>query len=1801
MVKLANEATGPRERTLFLASEGADQQLGPLLRVIYVDSTTENTYYAPQTPQRMTPNSTYTVDVTVTNTTGSTWAAGERQLSYTWKLPDGTDATNGGNQLKTAIPTLAPAESATVHAQVKTPINSDAGNKRTDYVLGWDVQKVSDGSWLSAGTGGIPSLTQSVAVEDPTSNSLGLEKFYSYSGKNTGAGSTAMNNLASGNTVWSYDAFSNPGRGLSTSARFSYNSLDTSDTGAGAGWSMQAEGPVRMGAPLDFRPNPNPTEIRLPDGDGTTHVFSKQPDGTWKAPAGVHFKVTMKSGLSCTPDKDPVPDAWTLTRPDGTRYLFGCDGYLTSAVDKNGNTQTYTYEERKSGGKPTKFLKYITDPAGRRSLTVEYFDKTTAPFPKVADHLQSMTDISGRKLTFEYSDKALLTKLTDGAGSSQPKVFGFTYDATQGNKNVKLVTATDPRGNDTDLAYYAPVTGDDPKYHWWTKTVSDRLNNSTGFSYAANATNSKFTDTKVTDPEAHATDYVLDDFGRGVKTTNAKSQSTDMTWDADNNVTLVKEANGAQTTYTYDQKTGYPLTMKDAEANKNGTAATVYAYQTRLDGYSADLFTKTSPEGRKWQYGYDAFGNLKTATDPKGVSTATAGDYTTSYEYDAYGELTKATDANGNATLTSDFDPVGFPKTVTDPYAKATKFVYDERGQVTSTTDALDKTSTRTYDTFGRPLVSKVPKDQAAGDYITTPAPVYDANDNTTESTSPTNAVSKAVYDAMDQVTSATAPANNQTADRKTAYAYDKVGNLRTTTEPKGVATAADATDYVTTNNYDTIYQLTSVVNADNDKSSYEYDNVGNAVTVIDPKKNATADTTDYTGKTEYDFNHRPVKQIDAAGKFTTTQYDKDSIVVATTDQEGNKTQTVPDERGMTFEVKVPYDGTTVRTTRYQYDQVGNTTKVETPRGTATTGTDVDFAARTEYDKLNRPVKQFQPYDPADGTYNKADVYTETVYDEVGRVKKTSLPPAGDPARIDTDYTYFDNGWIKTSTDAWNIKTSYDYNDVGQQEKRTLTGDNGTSTRTMGWSHYPDGSLKGRTDAAGDPSADRSYAYDYDLNGNTLTIGETVGSTTSVPYTMTYTGLNQVDKVTEALTGQEAKTTSYTYDANGQLDTVSHPQQNSKYEYDLRNLLKKVTASQVPTDPQPDITQFTYTDRGQRATLTKGNNNTVDYTYYANSAVKTSTEKNLSGALVSSHSYEYDANGNKSKDTASLLSGDGDGLRNSVTNYTYDPVDRIKELDKTGNKPRTEQYWHDDNSNVTKQLFLQKSDITEFYYNKNRLSSSSNLVDSSAIYDYDTFGRMKSVTENGGAAVETNTFDGFDRLIGTVRKAGDKTDTTAYRYDALDRTVEKSVNNAYTDEYDYLGLDREVFSDELDGTLVKTYQFGLGGERLSQLDHLNGDSGYYGYNSHGDVETFTNAGDGKPSSTYGYTAYGQDAKDEWTGLDSIAEPGSDGENPYRFSGKRWNAQSETYDMGARDYSPEHNRFISRDSYAGAAADMSLGAGAADGNRYGFAGGNPVNNTDRDGHESCDAGCQARQQYRGGGDPIIPDPEKLEFNVQYHDGSTGLENWVDPWDFVKELSGFADVEGCKNNPSAMQCTLAAAAVIPGAGKLLKGAKYLDDATEIAAGAKKLADAIHQQIPSEFARNVFRTTAVTAARTSDDSLVYVVTGAGRGLEKAQLDYISSLKRKDIIVATNMDAAHAEATAAHYMASNGLTPVAGGVSRNACDPDGCADFLSQVGAQMAGPVTIGTKAKIPGQSMYVWNDHEAWTNFLATMGYR
>ncbi|MEV5303495.1 DNRLRE domain-containing protein [Amycolatopsis methanolica] len=1705
LVKVRDEAGAAKQRALFLSDEAAEPQLRPNLVVTYTEPTAEATYYAPDTPSlRMIPGDEYTVPVTVTNTTTATWSAANQKLSYRWTLPDGTDVTTGGNRLETALPAdVPPNGTVTVQARVKTPIQSEAGNKREQFVLSWDLRNTTTGTWLSA-TGGIPALPQNVTVEDPTSDQLGLEKFYAYAGKSTGAGSNVLVNQFAGNTVFSYDAFSNPGRGLSTFVRMTYNSQDTSATAMGYGWSLSASGLVRLGASLELHPKGQdyPSRITLPDGDGTSHVFNLNKNNstdpaawTYDQPAGVHLFLQRQAGEDTT-------RRWVATRPDRTRFFFDEEGWMTAVADRNGNEQQLTYTERKSNNQPRKFLTYVTDPAGRQSLTLDYWERGETSNPKIIDMVQSIRDVSGRTLTFGYDDKGLLTELVDGAGTAEAKTFRFGYDATQGNKNVKLVAITDPRGGTTKLSYYtAPV---DPKDKWKLQTLTDRLGHPTGFAYADpdGSTGSEMEST-ITDAENHVSTSRMDGYGRPVRTTNAKNETTLMGWDAGNNVVSLTEANNAVSTWTYDPRTGYPTSIRDAEAVAHNTAATVLEYQTGLGGYTADLISKTSPEGRRWSFGYDARGNLTAVTDPKG--TATTGvpdDYQSVYSYDPLGQLLTSTDANGNTTAYADYDPAGYPRRITDALNNSTTTVYDVRGNVTSVTDARGKTTTAGYDVFGRPLETREPKDQAAGAFITNPALVYDRNDNITQATAPNGAVTTAVYDPADQITSVTEPKDTPTGPSRTSsFAYDKIGNLLTETQPLGTLTTADPNDYVTRYGYDAISQLTSVTNAAGDVIGYSYDNVGNLTTVVDPRKSATPDTADYTTKLGYDLNHRQTTATDALGYVTRTGYDRDGNVTSTTDADNNITTYVYDERAKPVEVRVPHKAGIERITRIEYDEVGNQTRVISPRGTETTTDPDDFATAVVYDKLNRPIERRSPFDRDDPRYNTPDV-TTYAYDQVGNLTETSAPPsAGQTVRNTTRYTYFDNGWVRTATDPWDIATSYDYNPLGQQTNRTLTSAGGSANRVMTWDYYPDGKLKSRTDdgvpvgrdvvlvdnsdtqntattgawatsatgtgyqgydyrtapagtgagtftwkltipqdgtyevfarypssaatnapytvrhadgetpkpvdqtqhagewvslgsyrftagnahsvvladaATGTVTADaiklvrnnsgeadteaKTFGYTYDANGNLAGLTDTSSAAKVDTYALTYNGLNQLAKVEEKLGGAIKNTTAFTYDPNGNPATRDHDTQDSVFGYDPRDLLATVTNTE--TGQTAKTTSYTYTPRAQVLRETKANGNTVDYGYHLDGQLASQIEKKPNGTLVAQHLLEYSPNGDRTRDSSKIQNADNTtAYLDEIREYLYDPQDRIATVTKknagTGAVLETENYLHDANSNVTSQTV--EGATTTFTYDRNRLTSAvSNGV--TAAYNYDPFGRLNTVTA-ADQIIESYTYDGFDRTAQHKKLAPGTTNltTTSYAYDPLDRTVTKTDNagtpQAKTTNFAYLGLTDQVVTEEIGGQIQRSYAYDAFGQRLSQLKHDTDGTGpqiaedsVYGYNPHSDVETLTTAG-GDTRATYGYTAYGSNDEQAFTGIDKpdTQNPGKEPYNFYRYNGKRWDNASGSYDMGFRDYNPGLNRFLTRDSYNGALADLNLGTDPWTANRYSFTGGNPITRIELDGH------------------------------------------------------------------------------------------------------------------------------------------------------------------------------------------------------------------------------------------------------------
>src|SRR5258706_7454653 len=165
-------------------------------------------------------------------------------------------------------------------------------------------------------------------------------------------------------------------------------------------------------------------------------------------------------------------------------------------VDANGNEAGFTYTAKQSENKPEEFLQYITGPVGRQTLTLTYYHQGDATYsyidatgalasgtnltnPAIIDHVKSIVDISGRTVNLYYTVQGLLGRMVDGAGDPAAKTFNFTYDATQGMKNVKLIGVQDPRGHTTAISYYPPSSA----FKWLTQSVTDRLRHTTSVSY----------------------------------------------------------------------------------------------------------------------------------------------------------------------------------------------------------------------------------------------------------------------------------------------------------------------------------------------------------------------------------------------------------------------------------------------------------------------------------------------------------------------------------------------------------------------------------------------------------------------------------------------------------------------------------------------------------------------------------------------------------------------------------------------------------------------------------------------------------------------------------------------------------------------------------------------------------------------------------------------------------------------------------------------------------------------------------------------------------------------------------------------------------------------------------------------------------------------------------------------------------------------------------------------------------------------------------------------------------------------
>jgi RHS repeat-associated protein len=379
---------------------------------------------------------------------------------------------------------------------------------------------------------------------------------------------------------------------------------------------------------------------------------------------------------------------------------------------------------------------------------------------------------------------------------------------------------------------------------------------------------------------------------------------------------------------------------------------------------------------------------------------------------------------------------------------------------------------------------------------------------------------------------------------------------------------------------------------------------------------------------------------------------------LAVTNARGKATITTYDDRNR----KVTVEDALHHKSEQRFDVAGNLTQSTTPRGVATPGIDDDFTTHYAYDARNRLVMTTLPA----GENNK-HLVTLNTYDQAGNLKETD---EGEP---------ISGGLVK------GLRTIHDYDPMHREIANSLW-DTTASPSTpvfvsMSQSVYLNNNLSQSIDGLG-----YHTKYDYDkagrvldaLAGHVKNLSPTgpAPAAADIVWAKTYDGFGNLARQTQypdhAKTST-ARVTTYTYDTDGRLKTVtepdpdgggrSHPQlpMVTIYDYDRAGNLQTVTdpegvsithydarnrvTDSIAPDPdgpgtgpehakQPGITSYLFDADGDVTKMTDPANNVTDYTYTdldqlqsESTHVYTDSVQGDDNVLVTRR-YTYDENGN---------------------------------------------------------------------------------------------------------------------------------------------------------------------------------------------------------------------------------------------------------------------------------------------------------------------------------------------------------------------------------------------------------------------------------------------------------------------------------------------------------------------------------------------------------------------------------------------
>ena len=1017
--------------------------------------------------------------------------------------------------------------------------------------------------------------------------------------------------------------------------------------------------------------------------------------------------------------------------------------------------------------------------------------------------------------------------------------------------------------------------------------------------------------TQITDPNGNPQTYTYDANGDLVTFTDRENNATTFTYNSDHHLLTIVDARGINIlTNDYDA-TGRLIGQTDAFDKS-------LIYDHNIPGR---VETVTDRLGRQTRYEYDERGNVLRQVDAKnGVKTFT---------YDEFDNvLTETNELNKTTTYT--YDSADNRTSIKDPLNNLTQFTYNAARQVLTVTDARNKVTTNTYDAAGTHLLTTTDPLNKTTTYTYS---LFTGQRTTMKDA--LNHLTEYGYDSAGRLTSEKDPLNNTTT-----YGYDGNGNRTSQTVTRTNALGQSET-ITTTYIYDKLNRLTKTTFADNSFTQVEYNAIGLQKATIDQlgrRSEFTYDDmgrltrTDYPDGTHdeatYDAEGRRLTSKDRAGRVTTFEYDELGRLTKTTYADSSFTETTfdaigritstTDERGntTTFDYdancgcsgrKSKITNALNKTTLFAYDANGNQISMTDSLGRITT---------YEYDANNRRTKTIYHdnsfdtviYDALGRMESKTDQAGKTTqffYDALGRLTKVK-----DALSQETSYTYNELGQQLTQTDANNHTTRFEYDKLGQRVKRVL----------------PAGEFE---------------TYAYDLGGNLQSRTDFNGKTT----TFTYDEMRRMlTKVPDASFNQP--TINFTYNANGQRATMSDASGATVYNYDSRNRL------QSKQTPFGTLT-YTYDNAGSLLTVRSSNANgvSVDYTYDQLNRLKTVKDNRqlaLNGGLTT---YNYDDVGNL----------DNYQYPNGVTtSYNYNSLNRLTSMNTATVAGTLSSYTYTlgpaGNRTAVSELGGRTVNYTYdvlYRLKTETIANDPHGVNGLVSYDYDPVGNRLSRTSTvAGVPSQTSTFDANDRLnADTYDNNGNTTasNSNSYAYDFENRltslnngaatfvsdgdgnrvakTVAGITTNYLVDTNNHTGY-AQVVEELQGGAVVKQFTFG---HDLINQRIIGGSLSFYSYDGHGSVRQLTDA-TASITDTYTYDAFGN----------LISHTGTT-PNDYLYSGEQFDANLGFYYLRARYMNPANGRFWTMDSYEGGRYDpTSL-------HKYVYAGGNPVNKIDPNGH------------------------------------------------------------------------------------------------------------------------------------------------------------------------------------------------------------------------------------------------------------